>query len=484
MSTIERIEIAPGLEISRLVTGLWQIADMERDEGPLDPGPAARDMGHYVDAGLTTFDMADHYGSSEIIAGHFDTQRPGVSELLTKWVPKPGPISAEATREAVERALQRMQRDRLDLLQFHAWNYTDPSYLDGLFHLKALQEDGLIAHLGLTNVDAAHLRMLIRSGIAIASNQVCYSLLDRRARGEMTAVCETHGVKLLAFGTLAGGFLTEKWLDAPEPAMDGLRTWSQMKYKRFIDVAGGWERFQGVLRALKETAERLGVSMANVATRAILESPAVGGVIVGARLGESAHIEDNLRLFDFELDAQAREVLDDAVATLDPIPGDCGDEYRKPPFLTASGDLSHHLESFPPPFPTQRGSGERTLALSGTQWEDIAGFARAVRIGDRVLVSGTTATHGHRLIGGDDAASQALFCLDKLEGAIQSLGGSLEDVVRTRIYVADADIWEPISRAHGARFGEIRPANTLVRADLIGDGYLVEMEAEAIIASA
>ena len=483
MSNVPRIELAPGLETSRLITGLWQIADMERDREPLDPGPAAADMGRYVDAGLTTFDMADHYGSSEVIAGHFDKLRPGQAQLLTKWVPKPGPISAADARQAVERALKRLQRDRIDLLQFHAWNYADPSYLDGLFHLLALKEEGLIQHLGLTNTDTAHLRLILNSGIPIASNQVCYSLVDRRARGEMTELCEAYDVKLLAFGTLAGGFLTERWVGVPEPGPGDLSTWSQMKYKRFIDAAGGWAPFQNLLAAIQQTAMRLGVSMANVATQAILDAPAVGGVIVGARLGQSAHIEDNLRLFDFELDDEARRAIDDAVADLSPIPGDCGDEYRKPPFLTASGDLSHHLETFPAPFETRQDATGRTAAFTGTVWEDIAGYARATRVEDRIWVSGTTATHGQRLIGGSDPASQAIFCLDKIEGALHSLGARLEDVVRTRIYVSSADIWEPVSRAHGARFSDIRPANTLVRADLIGDGYLVEIEAEAVVRS-
>ncbi|MEL6183039.1 MAG: aldo/keto reductase [Myxococcota bacterium] len=483
MSNVERIELAPGLEISRLLTGLWQIADMEREGGTVDPEQAARDMERYVDAGLTTFDMADHYGSSEIIAGAFDERRPGASQLLTKWVPKPGPITLDLAREAVERALERMGRARLDLLQFHAWNYADPSYLDGLYHLQTLKREGLIAHLGVTNVDTAHLRLMLESGIEIASNQICYSLIDQRARKGMTELCREHGVRILAFGTLAGGFLTERWVDAPEPTAHALGTWSQMKYKRFIDASGGWERFQNLLRILREISAGLGASMANVATRAILEAPAVGGVIVGARLGQRAHFEDNLKVFDFELDAAARASLDAALAALEPIPGDCGDEYRKPPFLTASGDLSHHLETFPAPFPTCPGPDGRTLVLSGTEWEDLAGFARAVRTGDRVLVSGTTATHGTRRIGGDDPAAQATFCLDKIEGALQSLGARMEDVVRTRIYVSRPDIWEPVARAHGTRFAETRPANTLVSAQLIGDGYLVEMEAEAVVPS-
>ena len=481
---MERIELAPGLEISRVLTGLWQVADMERDGGSLDAATTSKAMDDYVDHGLTTFDMADHYGSSELIAGAFQARRPGEAELLTKWVPEPGPLSPEIVREAVDRALERMGVDRLDLLQFHAWSYTHPGWLDAIFALDDLRRQGTIRHLGLTNVDTAHLRMLLSSGVPIVSNQVCFSLLDRRARGAMSALCRERGVKLLAFGTLAGGFLTERWLGRPEPAAQTLTTWSEMKYARFIQAAGGWERFQGLLEAIREVAARRGVSMANVASRAILDEPAVGGVIIGARLGRSRHIQDNLALDRFRLDDDDRARLDEAAGALDPIPGDCGDEYRVPPFLTASGDLSHHLERFPPPYPVSEGPGHRKRALSGTVWEDLAGFSRAVRTGDRILVSGTTATHGDRLVGGDDAYAQAVFCLDKVQGAVESLGGSLSDIVRTRVYVRDPEVWEEVSRAHGERFRALQPANTLVNAGLIGDGYLVEIEAEAVVEGA
>jgi len=479
---VERTTLGGDLQISRILTGLWQVADMERGGRTLDPAAAADAMQPYVDAGLTTFDMADHYGSAEVIAGQFRTDHPGQPvELLTKWVPEPGVSSKEEVRAAVERALARTRSQVIDLLQFHAWRYSDPAWLDCMFELDALRREGLIRHLGVTNFDTAHLAMLLHSGIPIVSNQVCFSLLDRRARGAMLDLCRAHDVKLLAFGTVAGGLLTEKWLGAQEPGdIDGLETWSQMKYARFVEAAGGWAPYQRLLRAVRAVADRHGVSMANVACRAVLEDPGVGGVIIGARLGASEHIQDNLRLFSFELDEADRAELDEALSALDPIPGNCGDEYRKPPFLTASGDLTHHFESAPPPYKV-RPDGRGDRVLSGTIWEDIAGFSRAIRRGDRVLVSGTTATHGDRVIGGTDPAAQTHFILDKIEGALQSVGGSLDDVVRTRIYVRNESDWEAVSRAHGARFGAVGPANTLVRAEPIGEDYLVEMEAEAIL---
>lgn len=467
--TIERRQLAPGLTISRVLTGLWQIADMERDGRRLDPAATAAAMGPYAKAGFTTFDMADHYGSAEEIAGLY---RDGPVELFTKWVPKPGPLTRAHVRTAVERSLRRLKRERVDLMQFHAWRFSDPSWLDCLFWLSELKREGLIAHLGATNFDAAHLRVALFSGIELVSNQVSFSLLDRRAAGDLSALCSERGVQLLAYGTVAGGLLTEKWLGKPAPAEMG--SWSLMKYRRFVEAAGGWEALQRLLAAVHAVARKHGVSMANVACRAILDQPAVAGVIVGARLGESEHVADNARVFEFALDDDDRRAIAEAQEALRPIPGDCGDEYRKPPFLTASGDLSHHVEQFPPPYPVQ---GDR--CSSGTPWEGFAGYSRAIRRGDRIHVSGTTATHKGRLVGGEDPAAQAHFAIDKIEGAIESLGGRLEDVVRTRIFVRDAAQWEAVARAHGRRFAAIRPANTLVQARLIGDEYLVEIEADA-----
>lgn len=482
-SIIETCQLSPTLQISRVLTGLWQIADMERDGQVLDPNETAQSMRPYLEAGFTTFDMADHYGSAEVIAGTFrqSLSQPHAVQLLTKWVPKPGQTSKVEVRNAVVTALNRLQSKQIDLLQFHAWNYADPNWLDCLYWLQELKQEGLIANIGLTNFDTAHLRIVLTSGIEVVSNQVCYSVVDQRAGGAMAKICMEHNIKLLAFGTVAGGFLTDKWLNKPEPVLDETLTWSQMKYKRFIDEAGGWEKFQQLLSTLSEVSKRHNVSIANVASRYMLEQPAVGGVIIGARLGKSEHVQDNIKLFQFRLSDDDKAIIQKAQATLTPIPGDCGDEYRKPPFLTASGDLSHHVDTIPPPFPTLEGSDGRTKALSGTIWEDIAGFSRAVRKGNRILISGTTATHGSKSIGGNDPAAQTHFVIDKIEGALQSLGGTLEQVVRTRIYVRHVHDWEPISRAHGERFKYIQPANTLVRAEIIGEEYLVEIEAEAIV---
>lgn len=125
---------------------------------------------------------------------------------------------------------------------------------------------------------------------------------------------------------------------------------------------------------------------------------------------------------------------------------------------------------------------QRQNISSGTVWETLAGYSRAVRMGELIAVSGTTATdeNGH-IVGQGDPYAQTAFILRKIERALHEAGASLEDVVRTRIFVTDVAQWEAVARAHAEVFGEIRPANTLVEVSaLIGEGYLVEIEADAV----
>ncbi len=484
---IERTLLAPGLEIPRIVTGLWQVADMERGGTLLDPARAAGWMADYAKAGLDAFDMADHYGSSEVITGHLNRgdllPQSAKVRAFTKWCPEPGPMTPEIVRAGVARAQDRMQSSCIDLMQFHWWTFDHPAYLDAVIELAKLRTEGAIRHIGLTNFDTAHLRVLLAHGLPIASNQVCLSLLDRRATGAMSDLCLQKGVKLLAYGTLGGGFLSERWLNQPEPVEIG--DWSKMKYRRFIDAVGGWAALQGVLQAAHAIAQKHGVSISNVATRWVLDQPAVAAAIVGARLGESEHRADNQRVFSFQLEADDLARLEVAFAATRAIPGDCGDEYRKPPFLTASGDLSHHLASLTTAFSKTPAPGhtDRWRVDSGSVWEPLAGYARAVRDGEHVFVSGTTATHGSgTVVAPGDAAAQTTWILDKISASLQALGASLNDVMRTQVFLRDVADWEGVAREHGRVFGEIRPANTMLQAGaLIGPDYRVEIEAQALV---
>ena len=252
-----RIALAPGLEIPRVVTGLWQVADQERGGRLLDPDAAAQAMAGYAQAGFDAFDMADHYGSAEDIAGRFLARHAGPgAACFTKWCPEPGPMTRAAVRAGVGRSMERLGVATVDLMQFHWWSFAHPAYLDAMREMAAMKDEGLIRALGVTNFDTDHLRVLVGMGVPVATNQVSFSLVDRRAREDLTALCRESGTKLLAYGTLCGGFLTDRWVGRPEPTQADIPDWSKSKYRRFIDAIGGWGALQTLLAAAKAIADR------------------------------------------------------------------------------------------------------------------------------------------------------------------------------------------------------------------------------------
>lgn len=479
--TPDRFDLTTNLNISRVLTGLWQVADQEKDGAISDLGAAAGALVKYAEAGFDTFDMADHYGSAELIAGRALKQVP-TARAFTKWCPEPGPMTADVVRAGVQERLDRLDVTKIDLLQFHWWSFEHPAWLDALHELKNLRNEGLIGDIGVTNFDAAHLLLALEEGIPVVSNQVSFSLIDRRAAGALSELCDTRNVKLLAYGTLLGGFLSERWLGKTRPA--DVADWSSMKYLRFIDTAGGWDAFQNLLNTAHKIAQKHQVSISNVASRWVLEHSSVAGIIVGARLGENEHRDDNARLFSFALDDADHSQLKLAFAQTVGIPGDCGDEYRQPPFLTASGDLSHHLSQIPSTLTVQADQKhpDRLRAFTGSKWEPIAGYCRGIREGDRILISGTTATHGvDHTVAPDCAQAQATFILDKIASAVTALGGETSDILRTRMFVRSEEDIMGVSLAHGRFFAETPPTNTTFYAGgLVGD-FRIEIEAEAVV---
>jgi enamine deaminase RidA (YjgF/YER057c/UK114 family) len=125
---------------------------------------------------------------------------------------------------------------------------------------------------------------------------------------------------------------------------------------------------------------------------------------------------------------------------------------------------------------------ERQWIGSGVEHEKTFGYARAVRVGEWILVSGTVASGGDGPVAPGDVAGQARFILDKIETSIERLGGRIEDVVRTRVYLRRVDDWKAVAPIHGERFGGIRPANVLVKAEVPGE-FLIEIEADAVVGS-
>jgi len=332
-----RLQFTPDLNICRILNGMWQVSGAH---GRIDPQAAIQSMFEYTDAGFTTWDLADHYGPAEDFIGEFRRQllatrgQEALSNLqaFTKWVPRPTRMTKPLVEKNIDISLKRMGVETLDLMQFHWWEYRDQNYLDALKYMSELRDEGKIRHLALTNFDTEHLKIIVEAGIKIVSNQVQFSLIDRRPQVNMVPFCQANDIKLFTYGTLCGGLLSEKYLGQQEPRGGELDTVSLRKYKNMLDAWGSWQLFQELLATLKQIADQQGVSIANVAVRYILDQPDVAGVIVGARLGISSHLEDNARVFSLNLTQtdhdQINKVLEKS-RNLYQLIGDCGDEYRR-----------------------------------------------------------------------------------------------------------------------------------------------------------
>jgi aryl-alcohol dehydrogenase-like predicted oxidoreductase len=336
LNKYEHHQLAPDLATDRIINGMWQVAG---GHGYIDHDLAIADMIRYHEAGFTTWDLADIYGPAEDFIGQFRRKLlaiKGEDELdkiraLTKWVPQPGRITRSVVNESIDRSLHRMGVSMVDLLQFHWWDYNNPYYMDALKYLSDLRDGGKIKHIGLTNFDTERLQIMIDSDLQIVSNQVQYSIIDRRPEVKMIPFCLKNNISLLCYGSICGGLMSERYLGRVQPSNAELNTLSLQKYKKMIDAWGGWSLFQELLSTLKRIAQKHNVSIANVAARYILDKSAVAGVIIGVRLGIVDHRTSNTRVFNFILDKSDCEEIDAVCAksnNLFEIIGDCGDEYR------------------------------------------------------------------------------------------------------------------------------------------------------------
>ncbi|XP_065867287.1 flagellar radial spoke protein 5-like isoform X2 [Euphorbia lathyris] len=328
------------LDICRVVNGMWQTSG---GWGNINRDSAVDSMLQYADAGLATFDMADIYGPAEDLYGIFinRVRRERPPEFLeqirglTKWVPPPVKMTSSFVRENINVSRKRMDVTSLDMLQFHWWDYSNTGYLDALKHLTDLKEEGKIKTIALTNFDTERLQIILENDIPVVSNQVQHSIVDMRPQPKMAELCQLTGVKLITYGTVMGGLLSEKFLDtnlAIPFAGPPLNTPSLQKYKRMVDAWGGWGQFQVLLQTLKKIATKHGVTIPTVAVKYILDQPAVAGSMIGVRLGLSEHIKDANAIFTLALDEEDVNNIKQATnkgKDLIKVIGDCGDEYRR-----------------------------------------------------------------------------------------------------------------------------------------------------------
>ncbi|HLJ20669.1 MAG TPA: aldo/keto reductase [Stellaceae bacterium] len=329
---IETIELAPGYRVSRLLKGGWQLSEGHSRTAQM-ADQAVADMTAFADAGITGFDCADIYTGVEALIGKFRERyrrERGAAALdrikiHTKFVPDwsaLGKLDRAHVEATIDRSRQRLGQDRLDLVQFHWWNYQAPGLVETGQWLTELQRAGKIAQLGGTNFDTRHTAALLDSGMNLVSMQVQYSLLDARPEHGLVALAARHGIGLLCYGALAGGFLGERWLGEAEP-QGPFENRSLTKYRLIIDEFGGWDLFQTLLRTLQRIADKHSVKIGAVAIRHVLDRPQVAGVIVGAR--SARHLADTITANRLRLDADDKAAL---AAVLAERKGPAGDTFE------------------------------------------------------------------------------------------------------------------------------------------------------------
>lgn len=328
---VSRASLAEGYTISRIIKGGWQLAE-GHSRSRIEKQQAIADMFKFAESGVTTFDCADIYTGVEELIGLFRREyekkfgRAALTKLQmhTKFVPDLS-ILSEITKKYVEsvidRSLSRLQMEQVDLVQFHWWDYDIPGYMEMARLLADIQKKGKIKYLWTTNFDTPHVKEFVENGVKIVAQQIQYSILDRRPENGMVDFCQDNGIGLLCYGTVAGGFLAEKYMGAPEPK-EPFENRSLIKYKLIIDEFGGWQLFQELLGVLSTIAEKHGVSVTNVAIRYVLEKPQVAGIIIGAQ--DSSYLKDNLRAFELSLDQEDAKCIE---SVLKEAKGPEGDTY-------------------------------------------------------------------------------------------------------------------------------------------------------------
>jgi aryl-alcohol dehydrogenase-like predicted oxidoreductase len=320
------------VQASRIIQGHWQLAG---GHGKFTTETALANMRAHYDAGITTLDTADIYGPSELVVGQFVGEQPR-AVACTKFCCFRGleQIDRAQVRSRIESQCARLKVKSLPLVQFFWADYRVRRYVEVAKMLAELQAEGLIQNIGITNFDLPRIKELVSAGVPLASNQVQLSALDSRPlQSGMAEFCADKNIKILAFGTVGAGLLSERYLGKAPPTSDELRAggYSLSMYASTADRFGSWSLVQELLAVMAEVARaHPGATIANVAQRYVLQvSPAVGALIVGVR--NTKHIEENVRTFGFELSDGEMAAISKVVAKRQGPRGDVWDLERGVP---------------------------------------------------------------------------------------------------------------------------------------------------------
>ena len=336
---MKKRSLVAGYEISPVIKGGWQLSSGHSLDRKIEDEQAISDTVAFIEAGISTLDFGDIYTGVEELIGKAVKRLANrdLVQLHTKYVPNENflhDFDRTDVRTIVERSLTRLGVETVDLVQFHWWKYEAQNYLVAMEELFKLKAEGKIRHVGITNFDLPHVKEFVSAGFKPASIQLQYSILDRRPEAGLTEYCAANDIGLLCYGTVAGGFLSEKFLNVPEPKQ--VETRSNVKYQLIIEEFGGWALFQELLQALKSIADKYSTDIATIASAYMLGRPAVKGVIVGAR--NISHLQSNLRIPEIVLTADDLAALQ---AVLSRSTGPTGEVYYLERYTDKHRNIMH-----------------------------------------------------------------------------------------------------------------------------------------------
>ncbi|GKY99173.1 hypothetical protein MPSEU_000872700 [Mayamaea pseudoterrestris] len=324
------------LQLSRSIQGYWQLAG---GHGKYRESDALANMKAHYDAGFTSLDTADIYGPSERIVGNFVgmQQQPEKPVVCTKLCCFRflDDINRVEVRDRITKACERLQVKQLPLVALFWSNYDVKRYVDVGLYLAELQEEGLIGEIGATNFDLVRLQELHKAGVPLVSHQVQLSALDRRpVQSGMVDWCKEHDIKIISFGSVASGILSDASLNAPLPLTKQEQTTASLRlYSNTAERFGDWSLVQELLHVMNDIAQGVRIdgrceqaSISNVAQRYVLDTPGVAAIIIGVR--NLNHLEENVRTHSFTLKADELEAINQVVAKRKGPKGDVWDIER------------------------------------------------------------------------------------------------------------------------------------------------------------
>lgn len=336
MIDVPRVELAPGYSIANIINGCWQLSP-GHGGGPSSTRSTKNRFAQLVEHGFTTFDCADIYTGTEESLGEFRRSLTNGDQIQihTKFVPNKqslGQLNDRKIDAAIDLSRKKLGVDRLDLVQFHWWDYDVPGLERMYERLLFAKSIGKIRLLGVTNFNTKQLQKLIKRDASIVSVQAQFSLVDRRPEQIMNSFCVENHVGMLSYGVLAGGFFSENFLGQPLPT--GLNR-SQQKYRLIIDDAGGWEKFQMLLVMLDGIAKKHNSKIHSIASRWVLDQPGVAAIVLG--IGSRSRAMENQAIARIHLDAEDRQHICQFLATQR---GPRGDPYD---FEREAGNEHHKI---------------------------------------------------------------------------------------------------------------------------------------------